>query len=171
MGKSEVLRELQTRGLKAYGVDEDSFGDWVNRNSGEIEVLEPKAGEGFNIHDWYKNHAWVLSKERIGQIANQANADNLNVFLCGTADGFDDCSNLFSKVVALHMDDPITLAARIQQREDIDFGKDPAELNRILEWQNNAEPHFRTMGAVILNASKPVQEIVDELLMIVADSQ
>ena len=36
-GKSAVLRELQSRGNRAYGVDEDEYGQWLHWRSGEQE--------------------------------------------------------------------------------------------------------------------------------------
>lgn len=164
MGKSEVLRELQSRGLEAHGVDEDGFGDWVNRKSGQAEELTPEIND---IHEWFTNHAWVLNKGRISELAAKSDSLQKNIFLCGTADGFDDCKNLFAKVIALHMSDPDLLASRIQQRTDVDFGKDPAELERILQWQQTGEAHFRSLGATILNADRPPDEIVDELLTLI----
>ena len=170
MGKSQVLKELQARGLEAHGVDEDMYGDWINRETGAAEELEfPEGNTDFDIHDWYKDHAWVLSRNRVAQLATKAVAKHQDIFLCGTADGFDECKEMFSKVFALHMDDAEGLSRRIQERTDVDFGKDPAELERILEWQRNGEAHFRSMGATVLNADRPTPKIVDDILSTIAD--
>jgi thymidylate kinase len=66
------------------------------------------------------------------------------------------------KVVALVIDVD-TLKRRVANRED-SFGKLPEELERILRWHNNYEDSYRQFGALIVDATRPAEEVVDLIL-------
>ena len=136
-GKSAVLRELRARGHEAHGVDEHGFGTWVNR-------------------------VWTLDAEKIRALRSRSDQTETAVFLCGTAEGDSFVWDAFNDVFALVVD-PETIEQRIGQRPDR-FGKRPQELRRILEWQTTFEADYRRFGAVVIDATKPVEAVVDELL-------
>lgn len=162
MGKSALFRELKLRGKEVYGVDEDVLGDWVNKSSGAVDDIDEAAkSPSFDIHDWYREHSWVLSEKRIAELADRAISST--TYLCGTAEGYDDCKRYFTKTYALYMGDSDELKARILARSDVDYGKHPRDMARILDWQRTAPEYYAAMGAIMLDASHPVSEIADQL--------
>lgn len=161
-GKSAIMRELQARGYEAHGVDEYGFADWVDRKTGKIADF-PHEGKNLDFHDWYQKHAWVLSKERIGKLKQQADTDDKPVFLCGVADGEDKVWHHFNKVIALVVDEQ-TIRRRIAAREDNQFGKTEAEMADTLKWLKGYEQNYRKFGAIIVDATKPLNEVVNEIL-------
>ncbi len=112
-GKSAVLRELSKQGFEAHGVDEEGFADWVDREAGVI-VPFPHDDPSLDIHDWYRKHRWVLSKERT-----------------------------------------------------FEFGKDPEEMALIVSWLPNYDETYRGFGALVIDATKPLDQVVSEILQAV----
>ena len=129
-GKSAVLHELKKRGYEAHGVDEESYADWIDRETGATAFL-PYNDPSLDFHNWCKEHRWVLSQKRIGNLKKQADNSNKTVFLLGTAEGEDKVWHFFDKVIALSVDEA-TSRSRIESRHDNHFGKDPEEMAAIL---------------------------------------
>ena len=75
--------------------------------------------------------------------------------------------HLFSKVLALVADVP-TIRRRIDARPD-QFGRAPEELAAVLGWQASYEADYRRYGAIIIDATRPLGEVVDEILAVSAD--
>jgi hypothetical protein len=160
-GKSAVLGELQARGYQARGVDEDGYADWISRVTGTAGEF-PHDDPGLDFHAWCRAHDWVLSAERIGELSQQAARSGQPVFLCGGASGDETVWHLFGKVLALVIDVP-TLKRRIAARTN-EFGKAPDELAAILGWQAGYEAACRRRGAVIIDATQPLDVVVAEVL-------
>lgn len=158
-GKSTVLRELRSRGYKAYGTDEHDYSHWIDRKTGEVAIPP----EGYNLHAWYKDHEWTLNPEAVATLRKAADTADEVVFLCGVAAGTDVVEHLFSQTVVLTAD-LSTLKHRIANRTDNNFGKAPEELKIILEWQDNHVDEYRKQGAVIIDAAQPVGQVVDEIV-------
>src|SRR6266540_3872560 len=85
-GKSAVLQELRRRGFKAFGVDEDAYGRWLDRRTGE-EVPYPVGSPTVDPHDWYADHEWVLDVKKIAALKERVDRDGVLAFLCGVAAG------------------------------------------------------------------------------------
>ena len=162
-GKSTVLSELLARGNHARGVDEDSYADWISLASGTPDHY-PRDDPRLDFHAWQAAHNWVLSPRRISVLSRAAARLGKPVFLCGTADGDASVWQLFNKVLALVADVP-TLMRRIDARPN-QFGKAPEELAAILGWQASYETDYRRYGAVIIDATRPLGEVVDEILAV-----
>jgi hypothetical protein len=105
----------------------------------------------------------VLSPRRISVLSRAAARLGEPVFLCGTADDAN-VWYLFSKVLALVADVP-TIRRRIDARPN-QFGKAPEELAAVLGWQASYEADYRRYGAIIIDATRPLGEVVDEILAV-----
>jgi hypothetical protein len=165
-GKSAVLGELRARGYRAYGVDEDEYADWINQETGEPESMPALADLDFKI--WYQTHYWVLSVPRIAELSRQADEFDGPAFLCGTADGDGRVWHLFSKVIAL-VADLATLERRIAVRDNL-FGKEPEQFADIVRWHDGFERTYRGFGAEIVDATRPLDQVVDHILAIAGRS-
>jgi hypothetical protein len=166
-GKSAVLRELRARGFAAHGVDENGYADWISRETGEPQAMPALADLDFR--SWYLTHDWVLSLPRITELSHQAAESADPVFLCGVANGDKDVWHLFTKVITLVADLP-TLERRLADRDDNLFGKDPEQLADVAHWHNGYEQTYRSFGAKIIDATRPLCQIVDEILAIAAQT-
>ena len=161
-GKSAVLREVNKRGFEARGVDEEGFADWIDRETGEVAPF-PHDDPTLDIHDWYAKHRWVLSEERIAKVKKDADQRNRIVFLAGVAEGEQEVWHFFDKVIALSVDEA-TVRNRIESRQDNRFGKNPEEMAEVLSWLENYDETYRGFGALVIDATKPLDRVVDEIL-------
>ncbi len=157
-GKSAVNDELKKRGYEVHGIDEDKIAEWYNNKTGKLEGhKEPDE----RTEEWRSQVTYKVSRERVEEIAQKA--VDRPVFLCGVAENDTELWDLFSKVFALSVDEP-TLRHRITTRTSNDFGKLPHELKGILEWNKTGEQEYRKLGAVIIDATQPIEKVVDEIL-------
>jgi hypothetical protein len=160
-GKSAVLNELRSRGHAAYGVDEDGYGRWLGRRSGE-ESRFPHGQHGLDIHEWFSEHEWVLDIEKIARLKDRSDRDGTLVFLCGVAAGDAEAWKYFSVVCALVVGEAI-IRQRIDLRADA-FGKRQGELAQILKWNEGYEATYHGFGAVVIDATQPISVVVDRIL-------
>jgi dephospho-CoA kinase len=163
-GKSSVIRELSRRGFEAHGVDEEGYADWVSLETGKIKPYphdNPPVGD--DLHKWFADHDWVLSLERIGELKAKADAENKLIFLAGVANGDKDVWHLFDKVISLSVDEE-TIRKRVMEREDNEYGKHPDEMANILMWLEKHDEKYRDFGATIIDASQPLDVVVDEVV-------
>lgn len=160
-GKSSALRELRARGYRARGVDEDGYADWINRITGNRDAF-PRADPDFDFHAWYSAHYWVLSVRRISILSRAAARLGQPVFLCGSANGDDVVWQLFDRVIALVADER-TIRQRLAARPG-GFGTAPEELADVLFWHAGFETAYRAHGAAIIDATRPLPEVVAEIL-------
>ena len=156
-GKSAVRAELLARGHAARGVDEDGYADWVSRATGAVEDFDPDV----DFHAWCRAHDWVLSPQRIAALRAEARARP--VYLCGGGNGAREVWHLFDKVVALIIDVP-TLRQRIAADRPGRYGQAPEEMAALIGWHEGYEAGHRHLGALTVDATRPLAEVVDDVL-------
>jgi hypothetical protein len=161
-GKSAVLHELRRRGHSAFGVDEDGYGRWLDRRTGE-ERTYPAENKAVDPHEWYADHRWVLDVDKIAELKRRVDRDGTLVFLCGVAAGDAEAWEYFDVVCALVIDEA-TIRSRIDLRDDSWFGKRPQELDQVLAWSVGYAETYQGFGAVIVDATKPLPVVVDAVI-------
>ena len=157
-GKSTTGKELTKRGYEVHEVD-DGLAAFYNNDTG-LEVVRPLTPEERTI-DWRKQHAWKIPRQKIEQLSRRAKSKP--IYVCGTASNDEDFLDLFSKIIALSVDDK-TLKHRIATRSSGDFGNLPHELDTILEWQKTAARDYEKMGAILVDATQPLNQVVDMVI-------
>ena len=158
-GKSTVRDELKRRGFVAYGTDEDSLAAFYNNTTGE-SVGNQVAAEVRTVA-WRKEHTWKIPRQLIEKIAGEAK--DKPIFLCGVAANDNEFWDLFSHVIALMIDEE-TLRQRLNERPDNSFGKLDNELQNTLAWQKTAADDYIQLGAVLVDATQPLNSVVDTIL-------
>src|SRR6202021_2141217 len=133
-GKSEVLTELHNRGYETHGTDEDGIAAFFNRYTGD-KITRPHDPEQRNA-EWRAKAIWKISRKEGEGLAERAK--NKDVFLCGVVENDDEVWDLFSKVIALVVDED-TLYKRITTRTNNNFGKNPEELKIIFDGKKIAK--------------------------------
>ncbi|HEX5937540.1 MAG TPA: hypothetical protein VFZ75_07635 [Actinomycetota bacterium] len=166
-GKSAVLRELRRRGYEAFGVDEDGYGRWLDRRTGE-ERTYPVESETLDPHGWYADHDWALDVDKIARLKERVDREGSLVFLCGVAAGDSEAWEYFDVVCALVIDEA-TIRSRIAVRDGSWFGKRTHELDQILAWNVGYTDTYRAFGAVILDATQSLSVVVDAVVAIATD--
>ena len=138
VGKTTVLDELGRRGYRVVETDEPGWKEW---RDGEQVWRERKIAELLAGDD---GPALFVS----GCVANQGR--------------FYD---RFDAVVLLSAPAPVLLD-RIAARTANDFGKRPAERDQILRDLAETEPLLRRGASHELDATRPLADVVDELVRI-----
>lgn len=161
-GKSSVRHELKRRGYQAFGTDEDDLAYFYHNQTGE------RVGNHVTVEErtpeWRAQHTWKLTRINAQELAKKATGSP--VFLCGvTANDADELWDLFDVVFALFIDEG-ALKHRIASRTNDDFGKSAHELQILIEWQKTAKEDYRKLGAVLIDATRPLKQVVDEILEI-----
>lgn len=158
-GKSTVQQELQRRGYTAYDADEHDITLWYNIKTGQ-RTDEPDETTK-NTSKWVRDHEWRMSEARLREIA-QEHPDE-PVFICGTSSNRHSLFHLFKKIFCLTLDQE-TLKHRLATRDTNNFGKSEAQLNNILNWHEVSVEEDKKSGAILVDATKPLNEVVEEIL-------
>lgn len=158
-GKSSVCQELKARGFQAYDTDEDQLAGWYDKRSGQ-PVSMPKR-EIWATSTWRDQHHWHIDRRKVEAIA--ANSQVACTYICGSVANETEVWNLFSKVLYLLVDET-TVQARLSSRTDNDFGKEAHELAAIIGWLRNAEADYRRFGAGIIDATRPLEQVVNDII-------
>ncbi len=157
-GKSEVCKELAQRGYETHEVDDGLAGFYNNETHEEVErPTDPSQ----RTVEWREHHTWKIPRKVLEDLATKT--EEKPIFICGTASNDNEFIDVFSKVVALVLDEK-TLVHRIKTRKTGDFGKNPHELTTILEWQKTAAADYKKSGAILIDATQPVKQVADEVL-------
>jgi len=137
-GKTTALEELGRRGYRVVETDEPGWKEW---RDGEEVWQEQKIADLLAVDD---PRTLYVS----GCVANQGRF----------YDRFD--------AVVLLSAPAAVLLGRIESRTSNDFGKHPAEREQILGDLAGVEPLLRKTATHELDATRPVEEIVGELIRI-----
>jgi|SRR3989344_3790237 len=146
-GKTSVCEELKKRGYKAIEADEE-MAHYANPKTGL--PTEEKIPDN-----------WIWNEEKFNNALKQEG--DSPVFICGGAMNQEEFKHHFNKVFTLHIDDG-TLKQRLLNRTNNDFGKKPEELALQLEWNKGAVKYSKERGTILIDATKPVDKVVDEIL-------
>jgi dephospho-CoA kinase len=158
-GKSSVCVELCRRGYEAHDVDLDDNAVWIDRESGHVSPGH--ASRSADSSTWFEQHDWCVVPEKVAALAERAR-DRV-VFLCGMTKNETDVAHLISRVVHLSIDAD-TVRRRVDARTTNDFGKAEHEMAAILDWHETAERDHRAAGAVIIDATQPLAQVVDDVI-------
>lgn len=146
-GKSTLTRTLRERGYRAFDADK-IFGYWGNPTT-RRRVLS-KAGA-----DWF----WDSSKLERTLASRFTGA----AFICGCSANSEEFWHRFVKVFFLYID-TATLEHRLKTRTNNNYGKKPEQLAYELDRNEEVLARARARGAIIVDATRPVSDVADEIL-------
>jgi hypothetical protein len=116
--------------------------------------------------EFLRQNDWNADPERVRQLAEAGR--ERTVFLCGTIGNDDDVWSYFDKVFLLSIDEA-TMRRRLSTRTTHDFGTRPHELELLLVWRELGDDYYARRGAIVLDATKPSADLVDEIITFVRD--
>jgi len=159
-GKTTVLAELKRRGYEAYGTDEDGLASFYHTVTGKQDFGGQTAEE--RTEDWRRYREWKVPAEKVEALRVQA--VNKTIFLCGvSANDATDFWDKFARVFCLYIP-PAEVKRRILARPENNFGKNAHELASVLEWAGYAKQQYTDLGAIIIDATQPVANVVDAII-------
>jgi gluconate kinase len=143
-GKSSVYEELIRRGYKAISTDRA----WAYH-------ADPNTGlpGGLIGHD-----SWMWDRQKV--VRELESPEPAVLFVCGSSRNRDHFLSYFTKIFNLRIDDD-TMRRRLQERtaDDWELGTEAIEL--MLELNRRDE---KPAGAIDVDATQPLNQVVDELL-------
>ncbi|MEI6498528.1 MAG: AAA family ATPase [bacterium] len=152
-GKSTVGQELKRRGHSVIDIDDEDFCSWYDKNG--IKYTENNRPD----ENWLDEHCWNCDLPKLEKAIENSIDDD--VFIIGISSNLDHYS--FDQIFLLTLDAD-TLIQRLTERTTNDFAKDPAEQQYVLKIKDQYEKMMLEKVAIVLDSSKPVASIVDEIL-------
>jgi predicted kinase len=144
-GKSSALAELERRGYRVVETDDPGWSEWVEASD------EVGGGE------------WLWVEDRMAELLDSD--DERTLFVQGCVRNQAKFYDRFDAVVLLSAPAEVILD-RLASRNTNDWGKTPAERDLILHQLATVEPLLRAGCTHELDASKPLAELVEALIVI-----
>ncbi len=157
-GKSTVCKELLRRGYEACDIDE-GIAHYYDKVTGEQS--EWNGSSERRTREWHKTRHYMMDRKHVKQLAKQA--QNKPIFLCGTTQNDKVVLDLFGELVYLYLDEA-TLRQRMKNRLSTEFAFAPHEQEAVLSWHKSSEDTYRQHGATMIDATQPVERIVDKII-------
>jgi dephospho-CoA kinase len=139
-GKSTVLAELRRRGYETVDTGEAGLTEWSDADDG-----------------------YVWNERGIEALLDRARSTTL--YVSGTVSNQGRFYRRFDAVVLLSAPADVLLE-RIERRTTNDYGKSPNERELVLEHLAEVEPLLRATCTHEVDASRPIEDVVAELLAI-----
>lgn len=153
-GKSTVCEELCRLGYNALDGDRvPQLASWQDLKTGQKVTIR---------HNGYVDHSkidWAWDDKVLKELLTQPG----EIFLCGSAVNDIDYFELFDKVFVLAID-PKTQKRRLTERTNNSYGRDPRMHASILEETNSFTQKLTDMGATAVDATLPLNEVVEQIL-------
>lgn len=162
-GKSTIRHALQSLGYETYDVDDKEVSVITELKSGKTVEMPPANLRG---NTWFLRHSWTILPAEINKLKKLS--ESKLIFLCGAAKNDKDHWEQFDLVVCLDITEE-ELRRRIANRIDNDYGKNNHELQEILDWHEVATEKYKALGAHVIDAEKPKDEVVKMILNLVDD--
>ena len=137
-GKSSALAELGRRGFRVVDTDSPTWSEWA---------LDE----------------WLWREDRMAELL--AAEDVRPLFVSGCMSNQGKFYDRFEAVVLLSAPAEVILD-RIEHRTTNDYGKTPAERELVLHHLASVEPRLRATCTHELDASRPLEDVVDALIAI-----
>ncbi len=156
-GKSTISNVLKTK--KYYVIDglrKIGLAYWADRRTGKKTVYESSV----NL-DWFREHVWTWDESVLNKLLKEN--DRELVFVCGVVPLEPKIFEYFDKVFLLRIT-TVLIRQRIEQRTENEFSKNPHFVDWVLSWYDDFESRLLKYGAIPIDATKPVAEVVDEIL-------
>jgi broad-specificity NMP kinase len=155
-GKTTVAEALERRGCQVV------HGDRELAYHGDPETGEPASGPGVGTgpdETAWRHRCWIWDVDKVRSLAaDQAHAQT---FFCGGSRNHRRYIDLFDEVFVLEVDLD-TLQQRVRGRGDDEFGAKPEEWAMLASLHATKEDIPK--DAVIIDATRPIDRIVDEIL-------
>ena len=155
-GKSTVCAALKTRGIPAIDADWDGLNYWVDRTTREPVVNPPYPTPA----DWGETHEWHIEPELVAGLRDSGPGVT---YVFGAVANEREVWDLFDVVGCLVIDDN-TVRQRLSTRTTNAFGKHQADLDRVLEWNRVQESSYRQFGATIIDGTRTIDEVVEDII-------
>jgi hypothetical protein len=156
-GKSTIAAVLAGRRLASIDADEDPLLARSVDSAGNV-VEEPPAPD----LGWLARHSWAWDPARLDELIRASAPATL--YVCGGAENELDLADRFSQVFLLEIDEPTMLARLDAPSRDNDWGRVGDTREYLCRRLPQIQHRLRAFGAISVDATQPVDEVVDAIL-------
>lgn len=151
-GKTTIKQALTEKGYATFDVD-DGLASWIDRETGEKTVYDPKLAPMTDKYDW------AIDPAALTDIL--ASADP--IIICGSAHDLYQYINRFSAVFLLSYPDEQSIKQRLESRTNNDYGKAPGELESILGYWKSYENEYIIRNATTIDCMTPLDKVIERI--------
>lgn len=161
-GKSSAAKELRRRGFAAYDTEE-GFSFYIDKRTGE-RCAYPKTPSP----EWYQHHERVFDEKVLDNLLKKHAREPLfiSTITANQSRYYPD----FTKIFLLSAPDEL-LIQRLGSRTGNYFGRHPLDLHRVISRHQAFDDELKAAGAIEIDATKPIDEMVDQILERANDSR
>jgi adenylate kinase family enzyme len=155
-GKTTIATVLGRRGLASIDADDDPLLARTVDAAGAVaeEPAEPDLA-------WLAQHSWAWNPSRLDELIRAAAPATL--YVCGGADNELELTDRFTHVFLLEIDEP-TMLARIDARQDHDWGHIGDTRKYLRRKLPELQDRLRAFGAIPIDARQPPGQVVDAII-------
>jgi hypothetical protein len=110
---------------------------------------------------WLSEHSWAWNPARLDELIQAAAPATL--YVCGGADNELEVADRFTHVFLLEIDEP-TMLARTDARQDNDWGRIGDTREYLRRRLPEIQARLRAFGAIPIDATLPLDDVVDAIL-------
>ena len=155
-GKTTIAAVLARRGLAAIDADDDPL--LARSVDAAGNVAEEPAAPDFA---WLARHSWAWNPARLDELIRAAAPATL--YVCGGAANELQLADRFTQVFLLEIDEP-TMLARIDARQDNDWGRIGDTREYLRRFLPGYQARLRASGAIPIDARQPLDQVLDAIL-------
>ncbi len=155
-GKTAIAAVLARRGLAAIDADDDPL--LARSVDAAGNVAEEPAAPDFA---WLARHSWAWNPARLDELIRAAAPATL--YVCGGAANELELADRFTQVFLLEIDEP-TMLARIDARQDNDWGRIGDTREYLRRFLPGYQARLRASGAIPIDARQPLDQVLDSIL-------
>jgi adenylate kinase family enzyme len=158
-GKTTITAVLARRRLAAIDADDDPLlARSVDAAGNAVEESAEPAEPDFA---WLARHSWAWNPARLDELIRAAAPATL--YVCGGAANELELADRFTHVFLLEIDEP-TMLARIDARQDNDWGRIGDTREYLRRSLPGYQARLRAFGAIPIDATQPLDQVVDAIL-------
>jgi adenylate kinase family enzyme len=155
-GKTTIAAELARQGLTCIDADDDALLARSVDAAGNV-VAEPEAPD----LAWLARHYWAWDPARLDELI--AAAAPATLYVCGGAANELELADRFTHVFLLEIDEP-TMLARVDAREDNDWGRIGDTREHLRRFLPGYQARLRASGAIPIDARQPFDQVIGAIL-------
>jgi hypothetical protein len=110
---------------------------------------------------WLSRHSWAWNPARLDELIRAAAPATL--YICGGAANELELADRFTQVFLLEIDE-LTMLARIDARQDNDWGRIGDTREYLRRFLPGYQARLRAFGAIPIDAKQPLDQVVDAIL-------
>lgn len=164
-GKTAVTAEIAARGFTIFDTDDPNrtgMAGWHNLATGKYVA-------GFNelevTEGLIKTHIWRLTDHALDEY--KARSTKELIYLCGRLRDAEQVLQASQTVIFLTVASETIierLAKRAQIPGEVEWGREPWQVQRSIEVNHQIEEEYRNLGALMIDANRPLKDVVNSII-------